>query len=326
MTCISCGFENPDNEETCFRCGQSLDTDAIDVIPERLKRGRPSSRWRQRLSARLERDSFRMFRRPGYYYALLSLFPGLGQFVAGRRRRGLWALGLWSACLVLRLVSSPPPFWNSEIIYAWLLTPDYLTISVHTSIIVDAYRIAPNRLRGHMEALHVCIVALLSWSLLAAFHSATGVTAPNQVFRVAYPGYSDPNIAPGDVLAVWRVPGWRALPVGTVVVLHLERLQDIHIYGPVPATLMAVGGDTVSFRDNSIQVNGVATKTPSFIQSGLSQRTLQECQLKPGQYLVFPPILTAVDSLQDLVVEREQIWGVVTRVIEPRARRRTLKW
>ena len=327
MTCISCGFENPDSEKHCFRCGRSLDTDEIDVVPDRLKRGRPSNRRQQWWKARFQSQHWFQFRRPPLAYALLSLLPGLGQWAAGRARRGRLAFLIWAACLLVRFVSAPPPIATAEIVYAWLFTPDWLTLSVHTTIMLDAYRVAPNRPGGRLEMLHLCVVAVLSWGILQFAHSALGVAAPSQVVRVVYPNYGDSQVATGDVLSIWRLPRYRALRVQSVVLFRPQYpAMALYDYVELPATVTAVPGDSVALGHGSLLVNGVTIATPAWLVENFRERKFQELSLASEQYLVIPPIPVEIFRSKDLIVGREFIWGVATRIIEPEARRRRLRW
>jgi len=326
MTCISCGFENPDSETHCFRCGRSLNTDDIDVVPDRLKRG-PSSRWSQAWRAALERVSFRWFRSPAYTYALLSLIPGLGHWAAGHPRRGWIALGSWCACLVLRCLLSPPPLWSSAMLQVWLTTQDMLTMVVHTSIVADAYRLAPNRY-GRLQGLHLFLVALASYGLLSLGHSLLGASLPRQMIRIGYPGYQDSRLQAGDSIMVWGYPNWRRIHRQTPVLYAPPGALGgrLHIYGDLVGTVLAVPGDELRLTAGQLRVNGQGLTVAPWVTRALENLPPQEFRLGSEQYLILPPLEMPFTKVGDLLVYRQQIQGVVTEILDPPARRQRLSW
>jgi hypothetical protein len=120
MTCRSCGFNNMKNASVCARCGAKLRWEGPvrrrDFVPGRSGFLVRLNRWLDHAPAPPVRETRRRrgFRalvhaapKRNILWWILSIAPGLGHIVQGRRVRGLAILGAW-ACLFALAVSAHP--------------------------------------------------------------------------------------------------------------------------------------------------------------------------------------------------------------------------
>lgn len=347
MTCIFCGFENPDSETACFRCGRSLDTDQIEVVPERLKRGPSNLRWQALLAANQRMRQLGRKRRGqplaaetlsepldfrAWVYALLSLVPGLGHLFAGRRLWAVFWFAVWLLAVAVRNALDPPPYWSYLILVFWNTLPNRALMCLHTVIILHAFRLVPSRLNHFLQALQMLALCVTSWGMLTLLQMYFSVQAPFTISEVWNDRYRDPTVVQNDQLAVWPLPQWRTvLPVGMVVVysptIQPEEVGDREaVYGDVVGTIQAGPGETISHAISELWSGERKLAAPDWLEAAAQGRKLSTIRLRSDEYLIVPPIsLVYVNSFQAFVVKRSQMKGVVSDILNPRARRQRLK-
>lgn len=316
MSCIFCGFENPETETHCFRCGRDLDTSSIDVMPERLKRGPRPSSWAERRSSALQ--TWRQQEHSPWVFPLLSLVPGLGQWMAGHPRRALVMLALWLGAFLLRLVFDPPsdaafPYVNDTFFWHWLVQPEGMIIGVHSAIMVDAYLVESRSRRRRLDMRALAAISLASVVVLYLVHFALPIQPP-LYFDIRYMPYTDGTILSGDRIVVEPE---NFLPVvGQSVIIRGVNDEQRN---QVVATVLAGPNDRFSVQDGVVTVNGVPHPVTYLAERPpLNQ---PEQIVAAGRWLVVAPLY------QDrgvLLVSAERILGRVSRIVRPKNRKRIL--
>ena len=348
MSCIFCGFENPDSEEHCFRCGRSLDTETIDVIPYRLKRGpSPHLGWQSTQADFRRRRALRRYRAqaaqvyspepglfssPAWFYGLLSLFPGLGQVAAERTRRGGVCLGLWLLGVMGSLIWNPPPYWSLPAAGFWLSLPNPWIMGLHITIMLDAYRVAPGKPGPLVQSLQMLALAAASWGFLTLGRGFFASDAPFRTYEIRFGALNHALLCPGDLVAVWDLAADRqSLPLG-MTITYTPRLTEEQsgmrhaINGELPGTLEGLPGEVISYSLQHLWVQDRKLATPDWLEGAMGGRRIQDRKLGPDEYLVVPPIpLLQVDSWEAFVVRRQDIRGVVTDILDPGPRRQRLR-
>ena len=207
MTCPHCGFENRDTNQSCFRCGQAIDLSDLEVEPERLRRGKPSSPWAERWHVLWNKRPLVLCgpRVDASLSALLSIVPGLGHLVLGEPRRALIVLGIYLGALGLVLVTDPPLAPVGDIVVDWFFHLRWVPLIVHAWIMGDAYQ---RRLLQHgrrADMLEVLIVSLVAVGLLLGPTSLEPgrVSMNYRQGRVSYP-LEDPTVCMGLDPASYR--------------------------------------------------------------------------------------------------------------------------
>lgn len=327
MTCPHCGFENPETNEACFRCGQKLDLDDVEVVPERLRRGRPSSRWAERWRVLLNRrpSAPDLSARPDAIVgALLSLVPGLGHVLGHEIRRGLVMLLLYVATLGFAMFWEPPVAPIAEIVVDWFFHPRWLPLTVHAWIVGDAYQ---RRLRRHGERASIPELLAVSVVTVALLLGPTSLeigrrTVNYQQSRVNI-NLEDPNVRMGDVILV-RGGTPASVPRGAVV-LYASREREVRT--EVLGTVRAVASDVVEWNreEGVLRVNGVAQEIPTWLPGALGNEPQARLRLGSGEILVLPFRERGFTSLQQALLQERDVQGLAVRIVDPPTRRKNLK-
>jgi len=326
VTCPHCGFENLEENATCFRCGQGLDLSDVEVEPARLRRG-PSSSLMERLHVWLNRRTQRRPSAPrmeASLSALLSIVPGLGQWLAGHPRRGLLMLGLWAVSLAASLAMDPPMLQWPSMVPEMFIQPRWLPLTVHAFVMADAYRLrlrTRGRRVGYLELMAVTLAATALLSLpvytdVAQRMASNGTTR----LRVMY-AIEDPLIQQGDVIVV-RDGNERDLARGAVVVFRIPG----HINQPLLGTVLAARGDFVewSAKKQRLTVNGAPVAVPRWIAELKRLEKDERLVIPEGELLAMSVPLPWIESLREALVREANVEGRVIRILEPPARARQL--
>lgn len=321
MTCPHCGFENQEANVSCFRCGQALSMDDVEVVPERLKRGTPSSGllerfhvWRNRRGQGRRRDA--PPRRQAAASAALSLVPGLGHSMMGYPRRAAVMLGLWVASIGVTWLTDPPLAPVPELVADWLLHPRWLPLAVHSFIMADAYQLRLRQRGVRADLGELMVVSLLATALLFGprtldlINAAAGYEA-----AVVVPAVTDPSVAQGDTLLFYTAAP-PAVRRGMVL-----RFRFNGYGGQAVGTVQAVTGDVVEWKgpDRLLTVNGRPMPTPEWLALPGSERLV----LERGEFLMLSVAPYGFRSMRDLVVREAWADAVVVRITDPPHRRKT---
>lgn len=326
MTCPHCGFENQDTNQSCFRCGQVLDLSDLEVEPECLRRGTPSSPWAERWHVLWNRRPAVRFgpRVDASLSAFLSIVPGLGHLVLGEPRRALVVLGAYLGALGIAMLTDPPLAPVADIVVDWFFHPRWLPLTVHAWIMGDAYQ---RRLRQHgrrADLLEVLVVSLVAVGLLLGPTTLEiGRMAMNyRQGRVNYP-LEDPNVRMGDTLLI-RVGTPAAVPRGAVVFFssHDGQLRDEAV-----GTVRAVGTDVVEWsRDEGLlRVNGLAQEVPTWLAGALGSTPRVRLVLASDELLVLPIRPQGFTELSQAVIRERDVQGMAVRILEPASHRKYLR-
>ncbi len=323
MTCPHCGFENTEERESCFRCGQVLDLSGVDILPPRLRRGAPSNRvaegvarwWNQGFSWRRNLSRFSPLAA-----FLTSLVPGLGHALQGEQRRGGCLFLVWVGCALLVLVRDMPNSWRPMFVPEWLLQPRLLPLTVHAWIMADAYSRRVG-FTGRRPSLAETAVVTVAAVLLLVSPWALGVLPGQGRFQAVYAGVDvqEAGISRGDRLLVDR-QGLVAeeIPAGSVV-LYLAPWSVAQ--GQMMGRVLAGPGCRAEWRQRSATL--LLDGRPTAL-GGFEKLSDADLRLAEGELLVLPAWRTGLKSWQDLVVPAESIRGVAVEVVEPRSHRRDL--
>jgi len=269
MQCPSCGFQNLPGLDRCARCLSLLALDNVDVQPyrasDRWAWWRGWRAWRARAWGRWVDLRCRFFQRlrgvvpvqPGVVpdmarhlpLALLSIVPGLGLIVSGRRRLGLMLLGICLLGLVVFVM-----FMGS-----WIgILAMGLVFGVHSYAIQRCLIQQGDYVR---RGTAICTGLLIFIVLYAALYPAAGWLINGVVrFEPLIGNLREGKLQGGDVLMVkgrwWHPPRYQA---GDLV---SYRIPEMHGEGWVTRggasidRVLAVAGDHVVIKEGEMSVNG----------------------------------------------------------------------
>jgi len=322
MTCPHCGFENTEDRQACFRCGQVLDLSGVEVVPPRLRRGRPGNRavevwtvWWNR-----HRPAHRFVERcSALTVYLASLLPGLGHLLQGEVRLAGGVALLWLVCAVGTMLVEPPVSTRPPLVWDWLFQPRWIPLSVHAWIMADAYA-RRVRLSGRVVRMgETALLTLVAVVLLTAPHTLGLVPGRERFEQVAVQvPLPEGGLQPGDRVLVDRGRVTEGLPVGTVV---LYRGPWTGVEGEMLGMVLAGPGTHLKWRARSATLlqDGRAVHL-----RGLSGMRDGEMELEEGRQAVLPAHRAGVRELQELVLAAEEIRGVAVETVWPPERRRIL--
>ena len=326
MTCPHCGFENLETNQTCFRCGQALDLSDLEVEPERLRRGTPSSPWAERCHVLWNRvPPLRIGARlDALMSGLLSVVPGLGHLLMRERRRALAVLGLYGAALVVAMIGDPPLAPAGDVVMDWFLHPRWVPLTVHAWIMGDAYQRRLRQRARRAGVVEMVLVSLLAVGVLLGPSTVErGRLAVNyQQGRVNFP-LEDPNVRMGDTLLIRRGPP-AAVPRGAVVTVPS---RDSEVRDDAIGTVRAVGLDVVEWSraERVLRVNGNAEEGPGWLPGALGGSEDVRLVLGEGELLVLPIRANGFHDLRQAVFLESDVRGVALRILGPASRRKILK-
>ena len=269
MRCPSCGFENMPGRDACGRCGAQLvasgEHAAEEFMPARAgagKRLRPFGYWLNRVLdgrprgaylrlARFLRGSSRI---PGVSMAamLLSVLPGLGHLLSGRRRAALVAAGVWllAVFVTANFYTGAPRQVLVGLLVAW-----------HAGVVFHAGRVwrttpaAFDRVRVMLLVLVIATAAYLGVDAVARSH-VRFVPTPYAIASL--------DMREGDVLTFRPNRGTLRRGDVCLVVDTLYRgvhnvgggYVDFRIVDGMVIRLIALPGDTVEVSADGVKVNG----------------------------------------------------------------------
>jgi len=269
VQCPACGFENMPNQEACARCRAQLKAaetlDPKDVRPPRagiLGFVRPAqyvvNRMIDCLPSRMSERLSHLFvggeTLPGSAAAaiVLSVAPGLGHLLDGRRRAALIAFAAWAVVVALAV-----NFYAG--LAGGLLVG--LVVGVHTSVMFDAGRVrryaATLRSRFHVMILLLIVVGF-------GYFLVDRMVRSRINFVTAAFGLAAADVVPEDCLLVSRRAA--ACRRGDLVIASSsdraryaaghERYIDLSIQGEAVFVVVAVAGDDLQVSPEGIRVNG----------------------------------------------------------------------
>jgi hypothetical protein len=267
MQCPACEFENLPGLQQCARCGSVLALAGVDVQPFRAAdRGARIRYWRHRipririnipaifdklitnsLYSLRSFDETSLLRRAGA--VLLSIIPGMGLVLLGRRRRGRAYLSIFAGCMALATT-----FMGSALGWIFfILAAGVQTYSIAECMFYHAERFS----RGTTIVAGLAIVGMLyqllypavGWLMhgMAQFEAIGGQIAPAA-------------IAEGDVLVIsgrWFKPA--TYSVGDLVSYNMApiRAQNWQINGGISIDRVIGGpGDHMVCKNQVLTRNG----------------------------------------------------------------------
>ncbi len=322
MTCPHCGFENTEDRQACFRCGQVLDLSGVEVIPPRLRRGKPGNPAMETWTVWWNRHH--PGRRAVEHVSALAIFlaslvPGLGHFLLGEVRLAGWLALLWLVSALGTMLAEPPASYRPLLVWDWLFQPRWIPLSVHAWILADAYS-RRVRLSGRGVRMGETAVVTLAAVVLLTAPNTLGLMPGHDRFAQVAVQVSLPEggLLPGDRVLVDRGRVPEALPVGTMV---LYRGPWIEVEGEMLGVVLAGPGTHLQWRADSATLlrDGRVVHL-----EGLSAMRDGEVDLGEGQRVVLPAHRAAVRELQELVLAAEEIRGVAVETVWPPERRRIL--
>lgn len=322
MTCPHCGFENTEDRESCFRCGQVLDLSGVEVIPPRLIRGRPGNRAVEAWVVWWNRH------RPGPRYVerfsavavfLASVIPGLGHFLQGEVRLGGWLALLWLISVLATMLADLPVSYRPLLVWDWLSQPRLIPLSLHAWIMTDAWS---RRVRMSNRRLRIAEVAILTLTAVVLLSSprALGLLPVQDRFDQVAIQFALPEagVQAGDRLLVDRDGEAGGLPVGALV---LYRAPWVGVQGEMLGLVLAGPGSHLKWTRKT----GTLFRDGRPIQvEGLSDMADGEVELEEGHLALLPAHRAGVKKLQELVLPAEEIRGVAVETVWPQDRRRNL--
>ena len=334
MTCAACGFENPDTEEICFRCGRPLSLDEIQTEPDRLRNG-PSNAWREQAERHLNltRGRSRPFltthwRLQASFVGLLSIVPGLGQLALGARRRAGITFLIYLASFGLAMLTSPPPLWHSRALLSWLGTPQWLPLTVQITAMVDAYNLERRR---HCSSRRppfwelMLVVAITSVLVQALPIVPLGWRDSLRLLELNA-GVEANRLQRRDLVEIWQ--GRDIQPRAGDIVLYRPNYPNMarqHVEGDMLATVVAGPGSTVNLEDGHVWVDGQQRETPAWTRFTPTPAA-QSLTVGPDQYFAFCPVpILTVSTLQQMIIHRSDIRGVAVSIVGPPQRRQRIR-
>ncbi len=328
MTCPHCSFENMDSRVDCFRCGQPVDLEDVDVDPPRRPPGRREGLpWLRHLARRLEARSDRSRGGPSAA-AAMSLVPGLGHWIV--LRDPIRAMGMALACLgaltVAAAMDAPATGLTLTWLLAWMTLSHWLPLTTHVWIVTDAYQRTLRRDGLRAEALEMYLVSVAAVAVLCApglwgALAELGERATGFQRLVLMRPLPDPRVRQGDVLLVREGRPQGPLPAGTVV--RYQSHQE-HVRGDLVGTVLASPGDDVRWDSghHRLLVDGRVADLPPEVRAMLARTPDEALTLASGQLLTFQ--MQPIQHLSDMLVDTRSVDGVVVRIVDPASRRHEL--
>lgn len=294
MECPNCTFQNAPGSPRCVRCQSVLQLAGVDVIPPRATPG-----WAgvvQRRTARSRREGARSMarfgaslRRPWMRELSVSalawsILPGLGHVRHNQRHAGFVILAAWTLLLVsaLLMIGSAR---------SWLLI--FAAISLHS--LAFSLLLAPVLQR--MPFVRRALAGMgLYLALLGMIYYPIYAVA-SRTFRVLPVAWihDSGDLREGDVLLYtsdWTRPEiWRR---GDLVVVRIDPLQSggtVMRGGYAVDRIVGLPGDTVSFKNGELLVNGEAPPPEAMPLRGLAGIPEFRAAVARGQYVVIPTSL-----------------------------------
>lgn len=269
MLCPVCGFENMPNQEACARCRAQLNvaepSEPKALRPPRagiLRLFRPAQYVVNRivdcLPSRMSERLGRLFvggeTLPGSATAaiVLSVLPGLGHLLDGRKRAALIAFAAWAVVVVLTV-----NFYAGMV--GGLLVG--LAVGIHTGVMFDA-----GRVRQHAETLrsrlHVMLLLLITVGI--GYFLIDRMVRRRIGFVTSAFSLAAADVEPKDYLLISRRPA--AYRRGDLVMASSidhsmyrvghETYIDLSIPGETVFVVIAVAGDEVQASQEGVRVNG----------------------------------------------------------------------
>jgi len=348
MRCPNCDFENPEEEERCFRCRACLrQLDPAELTPPRGHGGGPGIMERIRIALRRysfrnrvpdTELNFRVRRFQFLFPVILSLLlPGLGQVC---NRKYFKALLFFVAFVVIFFWAYLDAFgeaWLGESrlhIFLHLLGGYALLLNVvHTWIVFDAYqdsirRYEQRRVTVLESAVFSAVIACVFWSLL---FTLLGTASPNISLQhlVHAPNLKSFDLFAGDILVLDRawynshgVKRSEVVPF-TGGAIYAER--GYMARGMNPSVIIGLPGDRIYISASGIYREGkkVADSPPQWVAPGPGGST--ELQVPGGRYFLLPGWTGQnAGRVKECLVGREMLGGKFLMVRDPRHRRRAL--
>lgn len=309
--CPSCNFRNLDSRDTCLKCTSPLRHDPelskpIESRFARLTLRLPTARPLSRLGRRIARAfavplPTDLPHRNPYVAALLGFFPGLGQIYNHQWKKTLYFIFFFALFAALSDFFILTPYLGNVLIFAAFAVP----MVSFTDAFLSAARINGQEfnLRYKLAALtwpfflvgvfgmFCSLLSFFGWPVLSrhrvmydymapALRKGEGICgeAVTYIFR-------EPQ--PGDVVR-YDPPGYSVETPGSLVVDGLAVSSDRFLVDPNNGweRIMAVGGETLEFRDGRYYVNGrlLSTEYHPLLSGRVYPKFTLTCP--PGKFII----------------------------------------
>jgi hypothetical protein len=290
MRCQRCQFENMPGESRCFRCGSALEGASItvDIHPPRMARWkrplRSVFRWIRvhnilpKAIAEPKVPAFlKIMSGSAFWGIILSIVPGLAQFVEGRFREVRWWVLSWIVVLLVGFF-----FYGGGI---GLLFFGF-AVGIQSWIAFNH-----SLMKEHIETNQHFIDFVMLLVFFGLLYFGVRVT----VLRDFVPGFSSrtipyQNVQQGDIMLARRSRA-RAdfLKRGSFVLVPLREIGARRVWGvegEMVAQVVAVGGETVNINNNTFVVNGRPLDREHFPVPRWLQRKIGQIYVPEGSCFI----------------------------------------
>ncbi|HOL66805.1 MAG TPA: S26 family signal peptidase [bacterium] len=338
MKCPNCGYINPDSVLECLRCYRVLNEEMLlETYPPRSRVGNGYRRfriWRERTSRSLHQSFFRLLQKlrvkpvPGaettvLFLGLLSLIlPGLGQFTAGQKKKGLVIFLTFWVLFGLTFFFHGSPVSQPAMSLAFL---------VHCYAVADCLRQLPAMqllLKRLAISAGVGLTVFIFYGLLTALASNYLIIlrVNDNLYLPELPAGNYVLVLPGAYLKNEPTRG-EVIYFETAGALLPEIQAGELVYFPHGRYLervIACPGDFFCVTEAHPFVNGAALPEKEWPLHKIQWPHSFQQKLPPEHYLVFLPYHARGLHSTPVVISRSQIRGKVTATWKTWCRRRNL--
>lgn len=322
MRCPNCGFENSGDAKECIKCNQ-----AFIVYEKEIATYPPRAGWKK--GARNLRYSLKRRRKPrirdellgerkGLSWKvpaaiLLSVIPGPGQFLYGRRRRGLIFFGIYLVSLVLYVF-----YLGHELGTLFLC----IFISTVGAAMMDIFRlegISFGRRQSFFDSLLIAVLVICIYYFIR--ERIENIVEPIRVMA----DYMAPTIREGDILLVDRRIYARQKPERGDLVQYQFRPSTYAggRYSEYTGRIIGLPGETVSYKEGTFLINGETVKKELYPLTSMGDISTMDVKVPPDNYYIFMPYRgEGIYATTIRCIGRENILGRIFMLYRPRDRRR----
>jgi hypothetical protein len=345
MRCPSCSFENPDDEERCFRCGAFLGQLAEgDLTPPRGKKNSPSRLWGelQRLNRIYRgRRGIDAFLEPTGKYSFMvpvlasAILPGMGQLI---NRKPIKAL-LFFISFVFILGWGYATFYNGyfplkytfPIFVHFMGSASYYPIIFYTWIVYDAYndgiKAQERRSVGVVESFLVSLlISLLAILITLTLQNSFG-TGYTMEHLLNVGSLRQFDLADGDELILDHdYYGNHEVKVGHFVPYSFNgiiRVGRDNIRGPLPSVVLALPGEYLRFTNRGIY-SGKTRLAALPLEWERAFKAPVDFRVPDDKYYLLPAYIGPFSDHNICLCSKGSIGGKYIMIFQPARRRRLL--
>jgi hypothetical protein len=345
MRCPSCSFENPGDEERCFRCSAFLgQITGEELTPPRGKKGSSRRLWHE-----LERR-YRVFRsqrkiaeimEPAEKYSVLlplllsAILPGLGQLY---NRKPLKALLFFVSFLIIVgwgystfYNGNFPMKYTFSIFIHFMGSASYVPLIFYTWIVFDAYsdwiRTREKRSVGVAESFIVSLLITLVAVLFMVTLQFTVGTGLAMETLVQADNLRQFDLAGGDVLIIdhdyyrhheVKVGHFTQIDNNAIIQTGRE-----YVRGPFPSIVLGLPGETLRFTERGIY-HGMTRLAALPADWQRAFREPMDFSVPKDKYYLLPAYTAPFSDHGPCLWSRERLRGKYLMIFQPLRRRRLL--